>query len=78
VTRTTTATATTTYLRALGPLERFFWRYTERNPAHFLLAAEFDIALDAQRVRDALDAAQRRHPMLSAHVEDDRHLGPAF
>jgi hypothetical protein len=58
-------------------MERFFRRYTERNPAHFLLVAEFDVALDSQRVRDALDAVQRRHPMLSAHVRDDpaRHLG---
>ena len=71
MTRSSVATESTTHLRALGPMERFFWRYTERNPAHFLLVAEFDVELDAQRVRVALDAVQRRHPMLSAHVRDD-------
>ncbi|ORW96538.1 hypothetical protein AWB92_06195 [Mycobacterium sp. IEC1808] len=67
-----------TYLRSLGPLERFFWRYTERNPTHFLLVAEFDRTLRADHVRKALDAVQRRHPLLSAHVHDDPELGLGF
>jgi hypothetical protein len=65
------AVAPTTYLRALGPLERFFWRYSEHNPAHFLLVAEFDTALDPHLLRDALAAVQRRHALLSACIEDD-------
>jgi hypothetical protein len=58
-------------------MERFFWRYTERNPAHFLLVAEFDVPIAEQPLRDALLAIQRRHVLLSAHVEDhpDTRLG---
>lgn len=67
-----------TYLRSLGPLERFFWRYTERNPTHFVLVAEFDRVLHADWLRCALDAVQARHPLLSAHVRDDPHAGLAF
>jgi hypothetical protein len=57
-------------VRPIGALERQFFRYAERNPVHFLLVAEFDMVLDAQQLRSALDAVQRRHPLLSVHVED--------
>lgn len=67
-----------TYLRALGARERCVYLYAKRNPSHFVLAAEFDTALDAQNVRDALFAVQCRHPLLSAHVKDDPDTGPAF
>lgn len=78
VTREMTAAKPNTYLRGLGSQERFFWRYAQRNPGHFVLAAEFDLNLDARRVRDALDAVQRRHTLLSAHVEDDPELRLGF
>ncbi|SPM31967.1 condensation domain-containing protein [Mycobacterium terramassiliense] len=51
-------------------MERLFYRYSERNPAHFLLVAEFGEILTADRLRPALAAVQRRHPLLSAHIED--------
>jgi hypothetical protein len=60
----------TTLIRQIGSLERLFYRYGERNPDHFLLAAEFDDVLTADRLRPALAAIQRRHPLLSVHVED--------
>jgi NRPS condensation-like uncharacterized protein len=60
----------TALVRPIGALERQFFRYAESNPVHFLLVAEFDVVLDAQRLRSALDAVQRRHPLLSVHVED--------
>lgn len=58
-------------------MERLFYRYSERNPTHFLLVAEFGEILTAERLRPALAAAQRRHPLLSVHVEDrpGSHLG---
>lgn len=60
-----------TFLRALGARERCLYRYSERNPLLFALAAEFDVALDAHLVGDALHAVQCRHPLLSAHIKDD-------
>jgi len=57
-------------LRAVGGLERLFYRYSERFPTHFSIVAEFDIALTAEQVRSALDAVQQRHPLLAAHVDD--------
>lgn len=57
-------------IRPLGASERLFYRYSERNPAHFLVIAEFGEVLTADRLRPALAAVQRRHPLLSAHVED--------
>lgn len=59
-----------TLIRPVDAAERLFYRYSERNPAHFSIVAEFDEVLSADRVRPALVAVQRRHPLLSAHVED--------
>ncbi|MCV7245305.1 peptide synthetase [Mycobacterium mantenii] len=51
-------------------MERLFYRYSERNPAHFSIVAEFGEVLAADKLRTALAAAQRRHPLLSVYVED--------
>lgn len=57
-------------IRNVGSLERLFYRYSERNPAHFLVVAEFAEIITPARLKVALAAVQRRHPLLSAHVED--------
>ena len=49
---------------------RLFYRWGERNPAHFLIVAQFDVLLAADQVQAALSAVQNRHPLLSVHVED--------
>lgn len=68
---TSTATSsTTTLVRPVGAVERLFYRYAERNPAHHSIVAEFDVVLGEDQVRTALNAVQERHPLLSAHVED--------
>ncbi|OJZ73272.1 hypothetical protein BRW65_13330 [Mycobacterium paraffinicum] len=54
----------------IGAMERLFYRYSERNPTHFSIVAEFAEVLTPGKVRPALAAVQRRHPLLSAHVED--------
>lgn len=72
------AAQSATYLRGLGLLERSFYRYCERNPLLFVLVAEFDTVLDAHLVGEALQVVQNRHPLLSAHVQDDCETGPAF
>ncbi len=68
----------TNLVRPIGALERQFFRYSERNPLHFLLVAEFDVVLDAEHLHSALDAVQRRHPLLSVHVEDDPSIRLGF
>jgi hypothetical protein len=57
-------------VRIVDAAERLFYRYSERNPAHFALVAEFGEVLTANRLKPALAAVQNRHPLLSAHVED--------
>ncbi|MCV7102662.1 condensation domain-containing protein [Mycobacterium palustre] len=68
----------TTLIRPLGAVERLFYRFAERHPDHFLMAAEFDEVLTARRLKRALAAVQRRHPLLSAHVEDRPDTRLAF
>lgn len=60
----------TTLVRSIGATERLFCRYNENKPVHFSMIVEFAVRLDAAAVRGALDAVQRRHPLLSVHVED--------
>ncbi|MFG1933175.1 condensation domain-containing protein [Mycobacterium sp. NPDC048908] len=62
--------AKTRLVRSVDALERLFYRYAERNPAHFCQVAEFDVTFTEKQVRTALSAIQRRHPLLSVHVED--------
>ncbi|BBX64269.1 peptide synthetase [Mycobacterium saskatchewanense] len=59
-----------TLVRPLGATERLFYRYSQRNRSHHLIIAEFNEVLTANRLEPALHAVQRRHPLLSAHVED--------
>lgn len=60
----------TTLVRPLGAAERLFYRYSERNPAHFSIVAEFGAVLAEKPLRAALAAVLRRHPLLSVHIED--------
>jgi len=72
-TRTTTRThsqPTAQLVRPVDALERLFYRYAEQNPVHFSLVAEFGVILTEAQVRAALSAVQKRHPLLSVHVED--------
>lgn len=57
-------------VRPMGATERLFYRYSEANPTHFLLVAEFDTSLTEERLRTALHAIQRCHPLLAIHVQD--------
>lgn len=66
----TTSQSTARFVRSIGAFERLFYRYSERNPAHFSIAAEFDMTLTEPQLRTALSAVQQRHPLLSVHVED--------
>lgn len=68
----------TALVRPLGALERLFYRYSDRNPVHFMLVAEFDIVLDERAVRCALERVRRRHPLLQVHVEDREDISLVF
>lgn len=57
-------------VRPVGAFERLFFRSGMRNPVHFTVIAEFGVRLDIDLVQQSLRAVQRRHPLLSVHVED--------
>lgn len=57
-------------VRPVGPFERLLFRYGMRNAVHFTVVAEFGMRLDIELVKQSLRAVQRRHPLLSVHVED--------
>ena len=65
-----TAPSAAKLVRPIGATERLFYRYSEASPTHFVLVAEFDEELAEYRLRRALNAVQRRHPLLTVHVED--------
>lgn len=64
-------------LRPLGAFETLYYRYAQRYPMNFTMAAEFGNALDESKVRAALAAVHKRHPLLSATV-DERPDGLSF
>lgn len=59
-----------TLVRPLGAFERMYCRAMETSPMHFSVGAEFAVPLEEEQVRVALAAVQKRHPLLSVHVED--------
>lgn len=68
--RTMPSSSVATLVRPLGAIERLYYRYSEANPTHFLLVAEFDVELAECQLRRALDAVQMRHPLLTVQIED--------
>lgn len=64
------ASSAAALVRPIGATERLFYRYSEANPTHFLLVAEFDTNLAENPLHSALAAIQRRHPLLAVHVHD--------
>jgi hypothetical protein len=60
------ATKSEKKVRALGAMERLFWFMDQNHPAHLTVTAEIKGFTKVQSWRDALDAVQRRHPVLSS------------
>jgi hypothetical protein len=52
-------------VRALGARERMFWFMDQKHPVHLTVTAEVKGITKVQSWRDALDAVQKRHPILS-------------
>ncbi len=65
-------------LRSLGSLEQVLWLGSQHHPKHFALAAEVHGKTTIEDWRSALDAVQRRHPLLSVCIEKSEGHAPRF
>jgi NRPS condensation-like uncharacterized protein len=72
------ATKSKKKVRALGARERLFWLMDQKHPTHLTVTAEVKGITTVQRWRDALDAVQRRHPVLSTSINKDEDGQPAL
>ncbi|HTF65750.1 MAG TPA: condensation domain-containing protein, partial [Edaphobacter sp.] len=71
------ATKSTKEVRALGAMEHF-WLMDQKHPAHLTVTAEVKGITKVQSWRDALDAVQRRHPVLSTSISRNEEGQPAL
>jgi NRPS condensation-like uncharacterized protein len=65
-------------VRALGAMEQLFWLMDQKHPVHFTVTAEVKGFTKVQSWRDALDAVQRRHPVLSTSINRNEEGQPAL
>src|ERR1700722_16925596 len=65
-------------VRALGARERMFWFMDQKHPVHLTVTAEVKGFTTVQSWRDALDAVQRRHPVLSTSINRNEQGQPAL
>jgi NRPS condensation-like uncharacterized protein len=72
------ATKSNKEVRALGAMERLFWLMDQNHPAHLTVTAEVKGFTKVQSWRDALDAVQRRHPVLSTSITRNEADQPAL
>ena len=72
------ATKSKVEVRALGAKERLFWLMNQKHPAHLTVTAEVKGFTKVQSWRDALDAVQRRHPILSTSIKINEEGQPAL
>jgi hypothetical protein len=67
-----------TSLRPLGALEHLFWLMDRNHPAHFIVVASISGYTAVENWRPALDAVQRRHPLLRAGISVNGSGMPEF
>ena len=72
------ATKSKTEVRALGARERMFWFMDRKHPVHLTVTAEVKGITKVQSWRDALDAVQKRHPILSTSIKRNEEGQPAL
>lgn len=65
-------------LRPLGAFEELFCLFDQRFPTNHALAAQITGRTTVQQFRDALDAVQQRHPLLSACIDTIFNRVPHF
>jgi NRPS condensation-like uncharacterized protein len=67
-----------TEIRALGAREHMFWLMDQKHPVHLTVTAEVKGITKAQNWRNALDAVQKRHPILSTSIKRNEEGQPAL
>ncbi|HTF72331.1 MAG TPA: condensation domain-containing protein [Edaphobacter sp.] len=72
------ATKSMKEVRALGAMEHLYWLMDQKHPAHLTVTAEVKGFTKVQNWRDALDAVQRRHPILSTAINRNEEGQPAL
>ena len=65
-------------VRVLGAMERLFWFIDQKHQGHFTVTAEVKGFTKVQGWRDALDAVQKRHPILSTSINRNDEGQPAL
>ena len=65
-------------LRPLGAFEELFCLFDQHFPTNHALAAQITCHTTVQQWRDALDAVQQRHPLLSACIDTTFNRVPYF
>ena len=65
-------------VRALGAREHMFWLMDQKHPVHLTVTAEVKGVTKAQSWRNALDAVQKRHPILSTSIKRNEAGQPAL
>jgi hypothetical protein len=65
-------------LRPLGAFEELFCLFDQRFPTNGALAAQITGHTTVEQWRDALDAVQQRHPLLSACIDTSFNRVPHF
>src|SRR5260370_37254462 len=75
---TMTISASETLIRYLGPSEAYFWLSNQNSWKHFVVAAQITGETTAASWRNALDAVQRRHPLLGVCIDADDSGTPYF
>jgi hypothetical protein len=65
-------------LRPLGAFEELFCLFDQHFPTNHALAAQITGHTTVRQWRDALDAVQQRHPLLSAYIDTTFNRVPHF
>src|ERR1700740_3236262 len=65
-------------LRPLGAFEELFCLFDQHFPTNHAFAAQISGHTTVQQWRDALDAVQQRHPLLSACIDTTFNRIPHF
>ena len=71
-----TISASETLIRYLGPSEAYFWLSNQNSWKHFVVAAQITGETTTASWRTALDAVQRRHPLLGVCIDKDDSGAP--
>jgi hypothetical protein len=67
-----------TILCELSRLERFLWLLNQTEPVHFLVPAQVAGTITTDAWKKGLSSLQRRHPFLTASIEQGANNAPCF